>query len=415
MRKMDKSVFIINHRKGYTIIAADTRVQPILGESESGVLSLQSCDNPGVKVWMEDTADRILILKKENPIVKKDYSDLWQPFKEKTYIPVQTRIIDVDSIWIRVVETSSQTLYYHADQSALLTTKWGQKAPWNAKMPQDYITGGRCATGCAAVAVSQILRYFNKRGNYPTDLWHNIAIQSTTPVYNPFNYTWYLKTSLSKSNHKTNSSRWNSMPDTKLGSHTSYVSQLMLDIGNRINMFYSENDSFVTGDSLQYSIPNLSQCGISSRFAPFNFSLAASNIEMGWPVIVSAFTSPTLPREGHVWIIDGCKDYSRTYTTTETFYCIHPDTMSGYSNIVSVYSYDEMMSIYPEAYSGMQTVSSVEYTMRNLHMNWGWDGDGNGNYDMLIDDDWIYSQGTSSVNLLYSRSMHYHIQTSQLK
>ena len=402
--------YVINLEKGYKIVSADTRVQPVLAECEDGFLSLDKTENSGIKVWLEDTADRIRILKTYNPVVKEDYSDLWLPFRSNEGV-VSTRSFDVDSIWIRVVESSVQTIYSHANQPALMTTKWGQGAPWNVKMPTDYYSGNRCATGCAAVAVAQVLRYFNKRGNYPTDLWHNVDVQSATPCSYP--YLGYVTTTLSKSGYTSNSSRWSQMPDTKTGSNTKYVSRLMLDVGNRIDMHYSEQNSFVFADTLQYSIPNLSSCGISSWFAPYDFSLVAANINMEWPVIISAFYNPTF-HMGHVWIIDGCHDYSKDYLTTETYYCIHPDTIYGYSNVVSVYSYDEMININPDIYDGMQTVTCTNHTERDLHMNWGWDGENDGYYNLIDSDDWIVQNNGSSLNFLYTRNMHYHLSTSQL-
>ncbi len=420
-------LYVINFEKGYKIVSADTRIQPILAECDEGSLYPEETDNPGQKVWLEDTADRIRVLKRYKPTVKEDYSDLWTPYKAHDDSFVMTRAMTRDSlwldeefIWIRVLESSSQTLYSHANQSALMTTKWGQEYPWNVKMPDDYVTDNPCLTGCAAVAISQVLRYFNKRGNYPTDLWHTVSVSSTTPHYYSYTlggntyYRVYVTTTLSKSGYTSNSSRWGNMPDTRNGSYTKYVSRLMLDIGNRVNMFYSEFDSHVIGDTLQYTIPNLSQCGISSSYAPFNFSQVAANINMQWPVIISAFTSPDLPREGHVWVIDGCHDFSYDYTTIETFYCISPDDYYSYSNVVDIYTCDEMMYNYPNVYNGMQTVTHSNHTSKNLHMNWGWDGNGDGYYDMLNSDDWLYSEGNTTANYLYTRCMHYNISTSQL-
>ena len=413
-------LYVINFESGYKIVAADTRVQPILAECKEGRLSPSETDNPGVKVWLEDTADRIRVLKKYNPKVPEDYSDLWSPYRSQVESVIQTRatrdssFFDEDYIWIRVVESSVIPLYSNVNQDALMTTKWGQGYPWNIAMPADYYSGESCLTGCAAVAVSQVLRYFNKKGYYPTALYHSVSVASTTPWYIPGLNGVFVTTTLSKSNYTSPSSRWGNMPDTKYGSHTNYVSRLMLDIGKRINMFYSEDNSIVIIDTAHFSVPNLSLCGISSSFASFDFSLVAADIYSKRPVIVTAYTSPTLPREGHTWVIDGCHDYSQYHITTETYYYIPSEDYYSYSNVVDVYTNDEMMSINPNVYNGMQNVSSSTLTVKDLHMNWGWDGDGDGNYDMLNSNNWIYSNGGMSWNFLYTRIMDYNISTSQL-
>ena len=420
-------LYVINFENGYKIVSADTRTQPVLAACEEGVLHPGETDNPGVKVWLEDTADRIRFLKKYNPEVKEDYSDLWSPFRSYDSGPIPTRAVndslffDEDLIWIRVVESSVLTSYCNANQSALMTTKWGQGSPWNAAAPLDYVTGMRCVTGCAAVAVSQVLRYFNKKGSSPTDLWHTAYVSSTTPHFYPIfvdgntYYQVFVTTTLTKSWYTSNSSRWGKMPDTQTGSHTEYVARLMLDIGNRVDMQYSQVLSVVVPDTLNYtySIPNLPQCGISSSYAPFHFPSAAMDIQSKKPVIISAYCDPA-PSGGHVWVMDGCHDLCQIHTTTETFYCISPEDYYSYSNIVDVYTVGEMMSINPNVYHGMQTTVSSTHTYKDLHMNWGSDGDGDGYYNMLNSDDWILPSGDTTLNFLYERRMHYNISTSQI-
>ena len=412
-------LYIINFENGYKIISADTRIQPILAECDEGSLYPEETDNPGVIVWLEDTADRIRILKRYNLTVKEDYSDLWQSFRSKDDSPIQTRVSISDSlffgedmIWIRVIESSVMTAYSNANQSPLITTKWGQGSPWNAAAPIDIISGYRSLTCCAAVAVAQVLRYFNKKGTSPTDLWHTAFVSSSIPVVK--NNHVYVTTTLSRSGYTSNSSRWNQMPDTQIGSHTEYVARLMLDIGNRINVYYSANESVVFPDTSVCVVPNLPQCGISSSFASYTFSQVRTDINAKKPVIVSARTGQGLSGVGHIWVIDGCHDLSQIYLTTETYYYISPNDYYSYSNVVDVYTCDEMMSINPDAYHGMQTVSSTTHTSKDLHMNWGWDGNEDGFYNMLDSNDWTATPGNTPLNFLYTRLLNYNIATGQL-
>ena len=424
--EMDGAVclYIINFEKGFKIVSADTRIQPILAECEEGNLSPDKTDNPGVKVWLEDTADRISVLRRFNLSVEEDYSDLWSPFRDQKKPSIRTRAMrdssffDEEYIWIRVVETNTVSIYSNADQPALMTTKWGPGYPWNVKMPNSFLTNILCPTGCAAVAVSQVLRYFNKKGDYPTDLYHSVSIDSTTPQYVP-EIDWFIvKTTLSKSGYTSSSSRWSNMPDTRYGSHTDYVSSLMLDIGNRVDTHYYQSISYVEPDTINfsYTIPNLPQCGISSSYAPYSFLTVASNISAKKPVIVSAYCDSTQRGlgGGHTWVIDGCHDYLLYYFTTESYYHILSADYYSYSNVVDVYTEREMMTVNPNVYDGMQNVTTSSHTMKDLHMNWGLDGDGDGDYNMLSSNDWILPAGGSTVNYLYERRMHHNISTTQL-
>jgi hypothetical protein len=407
--------YIFNLEKGFKVISADTRVQPVLAESDEDQLYPDKNDNPGVKVWLEDTADRIKILKTRDPETGEDYSDLWADYRIpilKNYVKRlvnNNRDYDIDSIWVLVYNTSVDTIYYGSHEGPLLETKWGQSSPWNNKMPT--VSGFHCPTGCVAVAVSQVLNYYHREIGSPNDLWHTISIQGLSWC---FDHGGYLL-SLDKSNHTDSSSLWSFMPNDYYGSNTDYVSYLMLDIGERLSMHYWTDGSTVYSNT-DLSIPNLSSCGINSSFGAYSYLNVDNSIQQRKPVIVSARLGQT-GNDGHTWVIDGCRNCCIQYTTTANYYCIHPDEIIYYPNYSGLLSYDEMMTLYPEA-SGR--LYQVIYSVRNkfeesLHMNWGWDGDGDSWYNMLDSATWTYN-GSSGVmySFLYDRVINYNISTTQL-
>lgn len=408
--------YIFNFEKGFKVISADTRIQPFLAESDEGELYPEKNDNPGIKVWLEDTADRIKMLKTYNPETGEDYSELWSPYRIPESLrdivgkrQENTRDYEVDSIWVLVYDTTVEDIYNYSDIGPLLSTKWGQRSPWYKKMPKVGSTS--CLTGCAAVATSQALYYFNRKTGYPNDFWHSISIQSTSTCLTHGG----LLVSLNKTSHTNYSSRWSQMPLDKNGSNTDYVSYLMLDVGDRLSMHYGTSVSFVCLAS-DLSIPNLSSCGISSSFGSYSFSIVENSILQRQPVIVTSWTG-TLSGVGHTWVIDGCWDFYKKYTSTLAYYCIHPDELMYYQNNSGVLSYDEMMSLYPEASGGVYVLSSsiIYDNQQSLHMNWGWDGEGDAWYNMLDSNDWIYTDPLgNSINFLYNRVIHYNISTSQL-
>ncbi len=389
--------YIFNFENGFKVVSADTRIQPILAENDSDNLVPSETDNPGVKVWLEDTADRIRVLKENNPDTGEDYSELWSAYRlpETTDITT-TRSEDVDSVWVLEYNSSSSYTSFNANVGPILSTEWGQGSPWNSKMPK--INGTKCLTGCVAVATAQVLYYFHNQNNTPNDFWHSISIQSTQACPS---HTNCIHVSLNKSDHTNNSSRWSSMT-----SNTDNVSYLMLDLGERLDMHYGTTNSGVTLGA-NFSIPNLTSCGITSSFDSFSFPIVRSDLLNEKPVIITA--SQNYNGSFHTWVIDGCKDYTKKYTITATYYCIHPDELVNYPNNVGVLSYDEMLSLYPDATGGVYQVSQTTYDhQQSLHMNWGWDGNLNGWYNFLDPTDMIYSL------YVYNRVIHYSINTTQL-
>ena len=396
-------LYIVNFEKGFKIISADTRVPLILAESENKAFILEDLDNNGVKVWLEDTADRISKLKRYNLETGEDYSELWSNFRSHRPVP-ETRSFPGDSIWIRIVSNAVDTINYNLTVPTMLPTKWGQEAPWNTKMPLDQYNL-RSIVGCAAVAVSQVLYYFNQTCNCPHDLYHQIPITNTIPDGNG-----YVMVNLSRSDYYYYSSRWSDMPLDANSPHADYVSDLMLDIGGRLSMHYSSGGSLVILAS-DYSIPNLSLCGISSSFGSYSFSNVETSLLNGKPVIVTAFPSST-PSTGHTWVIDGYLNYTLRASSLSTYYCIHPEELCNYQNVSDIYTDDEMLELFPDAYNGMQDAVITGYSpVKKWHMNWGHDGTNDDYYGVLDTSSWSYG----SLNFMYYRTIHYNISTSDLQ
>ena len=401
--------YIFNFEKGFKIVSADSRVQPILAESSEENLFPDKTDNKGIKVWLEDTADRIRVLKVNDIETKKDYSDFWSAFIDDSSV-IQTRSLDPnqDSVWIKTVDVTSNPYTINAHVLPLTTTMWGQGSPWNQKMPT--LGNAHCATGCVAVAISQVLYYFHVKDGYPNDLWHNISIQSQSNCTDP-DHNGGIIVTLSKSNHVNNSSRWINMPLVPLGSNSSYVSDLMLDIGERVNMHYGINESFVYPNS-DWSLPNITSCGISNSFGSYSFANVKNNLINAKPVIVVAWLTP-YHEGGHAWVIDGCEDYVLRDIETITYRYVATEDILNYDNWVATYSNEDMLYMYPNAYNGMQVVNTYYTDIKQLRMNWGHDGIGNsGYYGVLDSSDWV--DPYNSLNFKYSRVIHYNISTSSL-
>lgn len=394
--------YIINFENGFKIVAADKRVSPILAESDEDNLYPDNLENPGIKVWLDNTADHIHVIKVNNIETKCNHSDLWEAFVTPDERGLRTRSLDPnqDSVWIKTMDISTNPYIINAHVPHLMTTMWGQGSPWNANMPT--MLNQHCLTGCVPVAISQVLYYFHVKDGYPNDLWHDITVSTLNPDFS---------VTLIKSNHVNNSGRWIQMPLVAVGSGTSYVSDLMLDIGERVQVKYGTQYSGVDHNS-DYSIPNISQCGISSSFGNYSFSTVKNNLLNNKPVIVSAWFNSNLVG-GHTWVIDGCEDYTNRVVETSTFYYVAVEDVINYSNWVASYSNSDMLSMYPNAYNGMQETNVYYDDIKQLRMNWGHDGVGNsGYYGVLDTSDWY--DPYYGLYLNYTRVIHYNISTGQL-
>lgn len=398
--------YIINFEKGFMVVSADSRLQPVLAENDQETLDVSKLDNEGMKVWLEDTADRIKVLKENNLKTKQDYSAFWSSFASRENDSnIHTRSIDPnqDSVWIKVVDMNSYLFNIVVDVDHLLLTKWGNKDPWNLGMPKDT-THRDCDAGSEAVAAAQILYYYHNKTGIPSGLWHQLSIASKT--YYPSFYGTVVTIHLSKSDYNVSSSRWGQMPLTDSGSNISYVIDLLLDLGERLTMYYNYN----TTKSYTIGTP-YNQCGISYSQDYYSFYTVEGNIMLGDPVIVSSESGNNFPLSYHNWIIDGCKDYTVKNVTTSTYYHIAIEDAINYM-FVSMYSNDDMLYLFPNAYDGMQTAQISYEDRKFLRMNWGSNGNGDdGLYGILDSSDWVNG---SNQNFTYTRTIFYNLSTSQL-
>lgn len=396
--------YVVNFEKGWMVITADSRVQPILGESEDDYLYPEELQNPGVRVWLEDCADNIYHVKLFG---LKDYDKesyaLWQGIKKMVERNGSKYIPETEIAWVRYYH-STTTTQTNANVGHLLQTSWGQGTPWNCSLPIDPAAQNgdttRFVTGCVPTAVAQVLYYYHNKTGYPNDFWHFIE-----PSVSQVLGGGYYSLTLLKDNYTTNSTRWANMPTTSYGSGGfGYVSDLMLDIGVRMNAEYSVGD---TGTSLAYSW-QLNPCGITCQKSSYVYTTIRSNIVNYNPVIITADLFVNNDYVGHTWVIDGCVDITTTTTYYSTYYAYHEG--ASYLPNCEYLTDEEVRSIYPNVYDGMEVIDSSQVNKTQyLLMNYGWDGSyDSGHYSILKNStDW-------ALGLNYNKLIFYNLSTGQL-
>lgn len=369
-------LYIVNFEEGWKILPGDSRFGLVLAESSTGHIkpSVKS-DNPGFNLWIEDYLNQIgaardLVLEGSKA---DEGSQIWALFKAPgTMDNNEARwSANREQMWGKInfqTNTVIDTLGYKAP---LLQTKWGQQNPWYVSMPT--LNGNTCLTGCAAVAVSQVLYYFHSQQNMPTGLYGSVSIQGTTlhggPGVDP-----YLSITVDRSNFTYNSSLWNNMPLDSVGVNpTGYknVSDLMLDVGSRLQLHYRPSfTGIVTNYNNYYDTTPCKVSGIWESYSQAAVSSLVSSLNSNKPVIACAKLNDG---SGHTWVIDGY--YMAEITTTNTYEwwpvnMIPPGTaIYGYKGVTELLA-EYNNSIYP----GILDISETSYSSNLLHMNWGNNG-----------------------------------------
>ena len=427
------SFYVVNLEKGWMIISSDARTKAVLAKGESGSFDLSARDNTNLQFWLQDMADQILAVK-QSDIVEIDHS--WKQldlFKRHPRVPIDSLYrsspVNTDSIWIVVLHSSDTTTHVILDVPHLLETKWGQGEPWNMALLPFCTDGKYYVTGCVPTAIAQIMYYYHHLLGRPSGLYHSMSILSMTPhiewYYDPYLdklLPWDLgdTTSVSRMDYQSATSRWDLMPLDSLSAvadltGAGYVSDLMIDIGNRLNAHYFHKNTSVSPMSGTLEM-DLSRSNLDYSFGLYNNAIrdsVFSNLLNSRPVMVQA--QPQGSTGGHCWIIDGGYHSETTVTNTYTYHYVSLEDGSDWPSPSSGVIVDWFISLqelnwfYPHAPQQYDQVIST-FHERFFRMNWGYDGrDDDGCYSCGINDNWHSYSTNKSIyyNLLPSTSFEY--------
>lgn len=122
-------VFNSEGNNGFVIVSGDDRTVPVFGYSDTG--SFEENNIPeNMRAWLEGYVEEIKALDSETPVVSSD-------------APL-TRMRKAESVMRPI--------------APLITTKWDQDSPYNDNCPT--YNGSKCATGCVATAMAQVMYYY---------------------------------------------------------------------------------------------------------------------------------------------------------------------------------------------------------------------------------------------------------------
>ena len=191
----------------------------------------------------------------------------------------------------------------------------------------------------------------NRYYGYPQSFYHNIQVYGN--CIDPDNPTYYLY----RSDFVATSDRWYHMAknaaDTTNNKSTEYVNDLMLDVGDRINMHYSGTGSGAWPSTYGFSFFDLA----CSQRTVFSTNTVRSNINNSRPVILVAYGYDNLGEmSGHTWLADGLARKTTQYT-----HCFHLEYSDQWIHADRYFdSEEQMLRQFPNGYDGYSLEQVVE-------------------------------------------------------
>lgn len=165
--------------------------------------------------------------------------------------------------------------------------------------------------------------------------------------------------------------------DTSNERKSSFVSDLMVDVGNRVQMQYYADGSG-SGATFQAAYNALSDYDLQATTGSFQENAVVNSLQDDRPLFICG-TDPS--RIGHAWVLDGFIHY--TYTTVNNYiWWIGYDGTSGGEGKTQEEAIEAAEAAgYDKPEDSMITTEIVTNGFfKGYHMNWGWDGNHDGYY-----------------------------------
>lgn len=367
----DTLMYIVQfkHDGGWRILSSDTRVPPILAESESGCFSIED-GSPAVSVWLRNMANDMAKIRASSDEELTFSKEEIENNKRKWGIPSRYQPPEYSDPYGHWEVTSySETEVLNTVNH--MVAKWDQNSPYNELSP-FYVDDPtkRAAAGCVAIAGSQVLLYLHSKLGVPSDMFsQGYCVGNTSYFYREFS--------------NATSTVWNQM-DTSYHSFsygTLPEAILIGLVGELVDMHYwegiSHHNSWAFPENLRTNVFN--SYGINCSRGSYDSDMVKTNLLNQLPVIVSG-SNQLIPVDGniHCFVIDGFK-ITRQKNTYIRFWVLDETPPPGY--------------IMPEE---QRSISYTSPDITSIKINWGWWSQWTYPY---INDGWYALTGGWTVNL----------------
>jgi len=255
---------------GFVMVAADDRVQPVLGYSFSGRYG-----------------DR------ELPPALTDLLELYKSQVKQAIQQAQPATAAVSQAWKRYAGTAIfEPMPEKAQVLPMLNTSWDQGCYYNDSCPEDFSSWScsRVPTGCVATAIAQIIRYH--------------AYPATGAGMHTYNHAVYGDQS---ANFGITNYNYTSMPNDLSGPDAD-VAQLIYHCGVGVNMGYATYESGAASSKAALALVHFFQYSdalhlierVNYNDADWN-AIVKNEIDNARPVYYAGFS----PNAGHAFVCDG--------------------------------------------------------------------------------------------------------------
>lgn len=206
-------VFNSEGNNGFVIVSGDDRTAPVFGYSDTGSFDENNIPE-NMRAWLEGYVEEIKALDSETPVVSSD-------------APL-TRMRKAESVKRPI--------------APLITAKWNQDSPYNDNCPT--YNGSKCATGCVATAMAQVMYYYRAQ-----------SVNATTaeiPAYTTAGETTGGNRISVSATPAKSPIDWANMTDTYSSSSTTAqkaaVAALMAYCGSSVSMDYGPSSGAYSSD-----------------------------------------------------------------------------------------------------------------------------------------------------------------------
>ena len=209
---------------GFVLVSADDCVKPILGFSADAPFPTKDIPSH-VQEWLDDYEAQISFYRNLD--------------RQRIHSSNDTGDSLMKSQWDNLLGDNPPTPPQHTSVAPLLTTQWGQRPLYNSLCPYDSVQDGRTLAGCVAVAVAQVMKYWN----HPDT------------GYGSHSYT-HSTYGTQSANFGTTTYAWSSMPDSLTSSSSTTqinaIATLMHHIGVAVEMDYGVSFSGAVNNNEGY-------------------------------------------------------------------------------------------------------------------------------------------------------------------
>ncbi|HOH99027.1 MAG TPA: C10 family peptidase, partial [Bacteroidales bacterium] len=268
-------VFNVPANQGFVVVSGQDNVIPVLAYGSNGQMEMSNL-NPGASLLIGEYIAQIKHAAQQTALPSKEIQQAWSDLINGNAMPSQSKAII----------------------GPMLTTTWGQGCNYNYSCPS--MTGGPCGhalVGCAAVAMGQIVKFWNfpPRGSGS----HSYTHSSLGTISATFNLAY----------------DWANMPNS-LTSSSTHADELLFHCGVTLNMNYGIGESSAFSEDVpgalidHFYYKTTASHKYRSNYTTTSWrNLMIAEINAGRPALYAGHLSGG---GGHGWVMDGYNNNTST-------------------------------------------------------------------------------------------------------